>query len=302
MNYKKSGQAIIEIAIFGAIVIFLMGVILRTHLSVSHTQDHQVKAMKMALQMSDQNSMGLGGKTTNSSRNSSSIIFIEDRLSPDLNKFNTIDRSPMLASGSGSMTNRLMYNVEFNDYDSPNGKTEYKKIFDTVTYNLPIEDIFINGQHIPLTVAAYVFRTLYNSSDTCPNDYMGNFAVGSTLTQEHGPEYHRCLRQQAEIDTNPATPPHVSKCPGSQNGDHCFYGMEVNGTVQFGFNATNVSLGPSGATGGWDLLRNDWDNTCETSRATVLTADCPNFLAQDNVAPGMEENFSWQWRDRKSVV
>ncbi len=247
----QGGQAIMEIAIFGAIVIFLMGVLLRTHLNTTQNQDHQVKAMKLALQQSNKNSLGIG-KAANSSRDSASVLFIEDRLSPDFNKFNTIDRGPFIAQGSGTMSNRLEYPVDFVTYgNEPLGE---------VGYNLPIMDIFINGQHFPLTTAAYVFRILYQISESCPNDTTG-------LTLEKGPEHFRCWRQQAETDVS---------------GNHTFYGMTVNGTAQYDPAASNAT---------YDLLRNN--------NSKIPVGGIGRFDDDVPGCPGTRpicNSFAWQWR------
>ena len=212
----------VEIAIFGSILIFLIGVILRTHLSNTQSENHQVMAMKIALQQSNINSLGIG-MMANSSRNSASVLFIEDRLYPDFNKFSTIDRSPFIASGSGTMSNRLEYPIDFETY-------AYQPVGE-IGYNLPVMDLYVNGQHFPLTTAAYIFRLLYDDLSECPDD-----TLGSSL--QKGPEYSRCYRQVHE------------KVGGVGGNTHKFYGMEVNGTTQWDGTATNATF---------DLQRNDWD-------------------------------------------
>lgn len=126
------GQAAIELAVFGAIVIFVLGMIIRTSVSTSFAQSESLKAMRFAMLQSLKTSQA--GST---SRNSASVIFIEDRLSPDFNKFGPSDRSMFLAQGSGTFSNLLFYPVDFNE----------------VQYNLPTSDIYINGVHLGLTSA-----------------------------------------------------------------------------------------------------------------------------------------------------
>ncbi len=245
---SQSGQAVIEIALFGAILIFLIGVILRTHLSHSFSTNHQVRAMKLALQ---QSYLGSVGKIPNSSRNSASILFIEDRLSPDLNKFAAIERNPFVANGSGTMTDRLNYPIDFGE----------------VGHNLPIMDIFVNGQHFPLTVGAYVFRVIYPQNDTdakgdaCPPDFMG---------PDHGPEFIRCLRQEHEW----------------KEGSPTFYQQIVNGTQDYN---------PLASKDSWDLLRNNWDKN-------RLTKPITGNVFSDDVDEGIIRNYiAWQWKPIKGV-
>ncbi len=252
MRHKNStGQAVIEIAIFGAMLIFLIGTIIRTHLSYSFNLNHQVRAMKVAMQQSYTSSVG---SNPNSSHNSASVLFIEDRLSPDLNKFNTIDRAPFIAFGAGTMTNRLQYPVDYGE----------------VQDNLPIMDVFVNGQHFPLTTANYVFRIIYpsNPADSsgaqCPNDYIGGIT-------DHGLEFYRCLRQEHEWDTT--------------NNYPLFYSLAVNGTIQYK---------PTDPATSFDLLRNNWDTSLVITPTGQLvnTDDVPGCPSNDDLCKA----FAWQWQ------
>jgi hypothetical protein len=257
---SRRGQAAVEIATFGAIVIFLIGVILRAHLNSFQNMDHETKSLKMALQVSNQNSQGIG-HVANSSRNASTVLFIEDRLTPDFNKYATIDRSALVSNATGIMSNRLEYPIDFVTYGN--------QPFGEVGFNLPIMDVYVNGLHFPLTTAGYVFRVLYQKTDSCPSDFMG-------LSSVFGPEHARCLRQQHEIDSS---------------GNHLFYGVEVNGTSEYDPN-------PDTANATFDLLRNDWD----ASGATCGGESCTNFSSTADNVPGCPSDgdlcnaFTWQWR------
>ncbi len=194
---NNKAQAIIEIGIFGAIVIFLLGAIIRTHLSNTQAQSHQIKAMKLALLQSFK---GYNNPAKpNSSHNSATVLFIEDRFAADLNKFGTIERTPFIASGSGTMSNRLMFPIDSGE----------------VRDNLPIMDVFINGQHFPLTTAAFVFRPVYQQSGPCPDD-----AVAINGSRVYGQEHYNCQRQQREWAISSGTAP-------------LFFSIAVNGTAQF---------------------------------------------------------------------
>ena len=133
----KRAQAATELAVFGAILIFLLGTIVRTALSNSYTQNQNFKAMCMAMLASWK-----GSTQGNVAHNSASILFVEDRLSPDFNKYGSLDRTPYIAMGSGSFSYMMMYPVDRGDLQN------------TIA-NLPIMDIYINGQHFPFTTAWY---------------------------------------------------------------------------------------------------------------------------------------------------
>ena len=163
MNLSKKAQAAVELAVFGAILIFLLGAIVRSAVGNSYTQNQNFKAMRMAMLASWN-----GSKAQNVSRNSASILFIEDRLSPDFNKYGDLDRNPYIASGSGTFSYMLLY---------PLASTE-------VSQNLPVMDVYINGQHFPFTTAAYVTNTMTRPA-SCP------YPAGSCAQNQ-------CLRNQRE--------------------------------------------------------------------------------------------------------
>jgi len=173
---NKIAQAAIELAVFGAILIFILGTIVRTAVGNGYAQNENFKAMRMALLASWNSS-----KAANMSRTSASILFVEDRLSPDLNKYGSLDRSPNISQGSGTFSFEEMY---------PLSQTE-------VASNLPIMDIYINGQHFPFTTAAYVAnRTITRPS--CPSG--GPYPPltdGGTLTQAQCLQ-NQCLRNERE--------------------------------------------------------------------------------------------------------
>ena len=141
---------------FGAILIYVLGTIVRTAVGNSLTQNDNFKAMRMAMLESWQ-----GSKASNVSRNSASILFVEDRLSPDYNKYGALDRNPYIASSSGTFSYELLYPLE------PGADKMHKQ--------MPVMDVFINGQHFPFTTASYVTKKIPTPIDpnfpkTCPMD------------------------------------------------------------------------------------------------------------------------------------
>jgi hypothetical protein len=163
----KKAQAATELAVFGAILIFLIGTIVRIAVGNSYTQDQNFKAMRMAMLSSWRGSTDPSGNNT--SHNQASILVIEDRLSPDFNKYGDLDRNPYVAQGSGSFSYQLLYPIT-------------SKYVPDILGNLPIMDIYINGQHFPLTEASYVPGKIL-SPPTC------GFQAGSCAQNQ-------CLRDQ----------------------------------------------------------------------------------------------------------
>lgn len=98
-------QVATELAIFGAILIFILGGILRAGMGASYVQNQHLKAMRMALTASY-----LASEAHATGRNSASILVVEDRLTVGLGgQFATIDRMPLIYQGSGSQTKNFFY-------------------------------------------------------------------------------------------------------------------------------------------------------------------------------------------------
>ncbi|MBI4308988.1 MAG: hypothetical protein HY591_01510 [Candidatus Omnitrophica bacterium] len=144
----SSGQAATELAVFGAVLIFLIGGIVRSSVSTSYQQNQQLKAMRLALLKSYQ---GTARDSKYAGRNSVSVLYIEDRLSPDLGKYGSMERVPFMAQGSGTMSNMLNYPLDAADYQKPQ--------------NIPVMDVYINGKYFKFTTARLMTK---KTSDRVP--------------------------------------------------------------------------------------------------------------------------------------
>lgn len=153
---NKKAQTAIELAIFGSIVVFVIGSIITTTVSYSHAQNQQLKALRKALLNSYKYSEGLmtsevlyrpncydetsacrynRSSAGDASRNSASILLVEDKLTVGSGQTASIDRTPFILSAAGSHTRQMMLPIDPNEVES-----------------LPMMDVFVNGQH-------FVFRT-----------------------------------------------------------------------------------------------------------------------------------------------
>jgi hypothetical protein len=161
------GQAATELAVFGAILIFVLGTIVNTAVGNSYAQNQNFKAMRMAMMASWE-----GSKLATTSHNSAAILFIEDRLSPDFNKYGALDRIPFVANGSGTFSFELMYPIDPSEVESM----------------LPIMDVYINGQHFPFTTASYLTSTITRTTpEYCSQTFPAN-----------GCAYNQCMRNYRE--------------------------------------------------------------------------------------------------------
>lgn len=154
------GQAATELAVFGAILIFLIGGIVRSALSAGYQQNQQLKSMRQALLTSYDSTRG--GLIAH---NLASVLYIEDRLSPDMNKYGPTERMPFITAGGGSMSNMLMYPVDLKDLQDKR--------------NIPVMDVYINNQHFEFTTAQLVPKTFnpppgYDASYAAPPDPRGD--------------------------------------------------------------------------------------------------------------------------------
>ncbi|MFH1684715.1 MAG: hypothetical protein ABH983_00255 [Candidatus Micrarchaeota archaeon] len=138
---KESGQTAMELAVFGSIFIFVMGLIVRTALGYGYQQNQALKAMRMAMRMSYMYTSGqMGGHgDNNASRNSAAVFLIEDRLTSSSAKYGTVDRVPYMLSGAGTHSRNLFLNIDSNE-----------------DFSLSVTDYWINGQHFPFASARFV--------------------------------------------------------------------------------------------------------------------------------------------------
>lgn len=136
----KIAQAATELAVFGAILLFLIGGLIRVGFQQSMTMNQQLRALRLALSESWRTSQGeYSDGVASISRSPANIMIIEDRLSVDAGqKMGTRDRIPFVATGSGTFTQNMFYSFE-----------------PWIERDIPVLDIFVNGQRFPLTIARY---------------------------------------------------------------------------------------------------------------------------------------------------
>jgi hypothetical protein len=133
------GQTATELAIFGTILVFVIGILVTYSLTFTYSQQLQQQASRDALRLSSfidayppKNPMPLQDR-------SASVAFFEDRQMPDLsNAFGIMQRSPVSGSASAVKTRHLYANIIFGTLD-----------------NLPRIHLYINGQKFIFTTANF---------------------------------------------------------------------------------------------------------------------------------------------------
>jgi len=151
------GQAAMELALFGAVVIFIIGGIVNIGMSAAYRENQTYKALRQAMTASY-----LASEAGNTSRNTASILFIEDRLSVRSSKYGALERAPYVIGSSATHSKQLFQPMTAGE-----------------TQNLPIYDIYINGQHFPLTTAAFKTVCLTFDEADCPAGSEWIFRNGS---------------------------------------------------------------------------------------------------------------------------
>lgn len=106
--FSLRAQTVIELAIFGAILTFILGIMIRQSLTFNYAQSQNFKAMRMAMAESFKTA-----ESGHTSRNSASLIFIEDRISAEIGKYGALTRTPAFASGSATFSKNLSMPIDY---------------------------------------------------------------------------------------------------------------------------------------------------------------------------------------------
>lgn len=193
--FLNNAQTTLELAIFGSVIIFLIGLIVRTVLGTAYQQDTRLKAFRMAMLTSFEFSEGIKAppgdwQDGTASRNNATVFILEDRLTAQSAKYGAVDRTPQISMGSASHTRNLFMPIDAGEFA-----------------NLPMTDFFVNGVHFPLTAAGLrtyplnqgVFKQQYNhpATDFC---YCGGIVNSCADTIGATTYYRFDLDQNGALD------------------------------------------------------------------------------------------------------
>jgi hypothetical protein len=179
-------QTAIELAVFGSILIFVIGVIIKQTLGSSYFQNQQYKSARQALSTSFRHSEGIEkylvkcGMTTPSggyssapdewgsrSRNQASVLLIEDRLGAGSGQLAEVDRVPYIAQGSGMHTRNILLPFDAKE-----------------CHNISVFDVTVNGQHFSFLTGDFVRVTMTAGSKAgkCSSPLLGrNFCAHEAI-------------------------------------------------------------------------------------------------------------------------
>ena len=282
---QRKGQASLEVAVFGAIIIFLIGMIIRTTISTQYAQNQNYKAMRVALSKSLESAKA--GKTE---RNTAAVLYIEDRLVPDFNKFGSLERTPFTAQGSASMTNMLFYPIDEVDVNNSIAKL----------------DVFINGQYYPFTTYALRAKVLI------PPPGRKISYTGSPKADVPSPEHYKGWNYRCKCTTTGGDTPTETcyACPifyeiiPNGTPKYCTPDPQIYGTMDGNtVHLFTTALGCGGvldnAIERFDLNRNDIAEDDPRS--------CPNVAIEQLITQAQQhaacwQQMSWQWNGENGTV
>jgi len=140
MRNSRFAQSAVELALFGAILVFVIGSIARSGLATTLAMNLQIKTMRMAFAESYRTALGTyTSGTPSAARNTASILVVEDRLSVAAGtKHSSTDRFPIGAQSRATMSHTLFLSFDYGENQA-----------------LPLVDFYVNGQRFPLTTARY---------------------------------------------------------------------------------------------------------------------------------------------------
>ncbi|MDO8579977.1 MAG: hypothetical protein Q7S13_00685 [Candidatus Omnitrophota bacterium] len=254
-------QTAIELAIFGAILIFVVGLIVNSAMNTGYSQNQQLKGMRLAMRQSYLNS-----QAGNTSRNTASVFFIEDRLVASADKYSAIDRTPMVMGGQATHSKQLFQPVDINEFQ-----------------NLPKIDWFINGKHFVLTTAAWRVYTQSNDPE-CANpipdpDYA---CAGPFLDSSHPNWDDKCATKEVKDVMGTTVVEDV--------GCILFY-TKV-------YNTGNPKTSENWCNGGTIPCDDNLPVKCrfdlDQDTLTVVNITSDNCEAAE-VDPASRKDFAWQW-------
>ena len=306
MNFKgKKAQTALELAVFGSILIFVMGATIRTVTGRAQQQNALLRATRMALSISHSSTE----TKEMAGRNMGSVLIVEDRLAAASSKYGTIDRMPFMMHGSGIHSVNLFMPIDYGDDE-----------------DLPVFDMYVNGKHFAFRTAAFKYVDLANScanAAPCHTDCVDEtgaldcsngspyFYRGADVPA--GPEYWEdaCFSSIVTTTTTVPCADHTPPCPpldciscDSDSLESYQSTTEVISSVGCAKLYTIVNNHPLipqwcvaacpenlSADERFDLDREDLDAIDPFTGVDIA----PALLGDKSVPPGERLGFAWQW-------
>ena len=279
---KNLAQTASELAIFGALLIFIIGAMVRSSVNAGYNQNQTLKAFRMALRASfDSSRSAADDGSGDVSRSNASILFLEDRTTPDADKYGSATRTPYIISASGTFSKNLMKTT---DWGTPTGR--------------PLYDMHINGQYFIFMVADYREYDISQNGSPWATPGFTKFIPPGTDWVPSCAKNLGCRRVYSMT-------PNI----GPKNPNWCISDCSGAATVCTNACDTAHAACVAGCPGGFAGL--PCKAACGTTRSVCISA-CPNgnmteddrfdlwrdgLGGPDDVPAALRASFSWQWVD-----
>ena len=183
---RTSAQSATELALFGAILVFVIGAIVRTGLSSSMLLNVNLRVLRMALRESYLTSEGAykrvvfdagrkWDKEGSNARNMASVVVLEDRLSVTPgSKIGTSDRIPFVSMASATMSRNLFRPIDFGEVN-----------------DIGLSDVLINGLRFPFATGGFKEVVLSNDDGSKP-DWIPLCSAPHSQEKDDPPPYGLC--------------------------------------------------------------------------------------------------------------
>ena len=149
---SRRAQAIVELAIFGSIFIFIIGSIFQQGYASMIYQQSLLVPMRMALLKSYNATdvprlIGQVPLPSTYKYNSVSLFILQDRLSPgDVKSYGISDRRPFIMQAGGTLSKGLLYPLDWRD------------VFNDMNNAIGVTDVTVNGQRDRERVGIFRFQ------------------------------------------------------------------------------------------------------------------------------------------------
>ena len=153
---QQKAQTAVELAVFGSILIFTLGVIINSVTTRGNEQQAAFRANRLALTLSFSSTASM----KLAARSRTSVLIIEDRLTAASAKYGAVDRTPYMVQATATHSTNMFMPVDFGDDE-----------------DLPVLDVFVNGKHFTFTTSKFKTVTLPTGcpggASSCP-EWEGN--------------------------------------------------------------------------------------------------------------------------------
>jgi len=158
--FLKRAQALIELTVFGSILIFILAVIISQGVDAAIANSRNARLMREALALSYHGGYG---------NISPSFVVVEDRIAPGVTKYGEIDRQAFMFSGNGTLSYWMYYTPDADE----KAATQYTTLF-------------VNGRRFNIPTTRQQDATVSSSRGLAGRGSSDSTEIEERLTRENG--------------------------------------------------------------------------------------------------------------------